>query len=154
MLLRQARLHVARFFSFAILYLALVDTVEPSEVVASILVASVATFAVGSFSANNKVHFSFRPSWLKAICPLPYRILKDSALVLATLVRKRWYDGDNGHFYGWNPEQSHSAGWRALKVLQISIVPNTYAVIVDRDTSHILIHELVRRTEGSSDSSN
>jgi multisubunit Na+/H+ antiporter MnhE subunit len=140
---RRGILHFARFVAFDILYLGLTDTLAISQVAAGVLVALIATIVLAAFTENKSVHFSIRLSWIKAIVPLPYRVLKGSAVVIATLLTGWRQDRSDGRFYERNPEQSHSPSWRALKTIQVSVAPDSYVVTIDQDSGNMLIHELV-----------
>lgn len=147
MLLGHSRLHAARFAGFAVLYLSLTQSLELSEILTGVSSAIIATLAVGAFSSNSRLHFSFEMSWLKKTLTVPYCILRDSVLILWALTPwTRNIIGD-GSFYEETPDELDSPGLRAFETLRISIAPNSYVVKVDSDTGRTLIHQLVGRAE-------
>jgi multisubunit Na+/H+ antiporter MnhE subunit len=142
--------HLIRLVFLFGLYLLLAESLKWPELLMGAGAAAVAVFALGALSRHNDVHFRFDARWLGAMLSAPREIAADSLLVLGNLfpmlLRPR---PSFGHFQRRRSEQVPRAelpAWRAFKVADISLAPNTYVVDVQKQRrGRLLIHQLADR---------
>jgi multisubunit Na+/H+ antiporter MnhE subunit len=147
---RKAGAHTIRFASLVVLYLLLAENFDKAELAAGAAATLIAVIALAALSEHNDVHFLFDPKWLKLLAAMARAIVRDSFLVLRSLPRLAMRPREKfGHFQWRNFEESipqqRLPAWRALKIVEISLPPNTYVVDIDRARALILIHQLAQR---------
>ncbi len=149
-----------RFAVFFGVYLLLVDQLVTDELVAGAATAVVATIAFETLHAHTQRHFAIRIAWLRRLASLPWSVLKDTATILRAGFGRVPPDGLGRTLAipfrsqtGLPP--AHKAGRRALVLGGISVTPNVFVVLRQRDrdarrqplpTGSLLVHQLVPRT--------
>lgn len=139
---------VAWWVSLLGLYLLLVGKLTWPESVAGALAAALG--ATGATAAALAGHLHFRPHlrWLRQVAGLPWRVLADCGIVAAALwraaVRRRPVKGEFRTIpFDPGDESGASAARRALVAAGVSVAPNTFVVVVDREHRVLLVHQLV-----------
>jgi hypothetical protein len=128
-------------------YLLLAEDFAALEIVAAAGSGVLGALALRALLNTEPVRFSFSWRWSWGVFLLPYKIFRDSLLILWMLPALILHRSDRvGTFYekladsGDSPE---AAANRALSVIDISMPPNTYVVEVDTGHNTQTIHRLV-----------
>jgi multisubunit Na+/H+ antiporter MnhE subunit len=133
----------ASFAALLLLWLALVGTRDPTEVVAGLIATTIAAIATCALHAVGLQSLVVRTrSWLAFARGLA-RLPRDTLLVMVALVRRT-----RGTFQ--TSPLPRGRDWRrqaerGLGALAASLAPNTIVVDIDVERRHALRHELVAR---------
>jgi len=131
-----------------IVWLLLVDTVQPQELLVGALAASVAASVAIAVHRQGYIRFWPRAAWLRETPSLIWDVIVDCGLLGGALwdklVRRRpvrgvtirvpfHHGGDNGR----------DGARRALVNFAVSLTPNSYVVDIDPEADSLLVHRLV-----------
>jgi hypothetical protein len=139
---------LAWFAALNLLWLLLISAWIPEEAVLGLFASAVAATAAEAVREQPIAGFRLRARWLWRTYVLPWRALRESSLVLATLVRQLAGRGvARGTFRLLPialPDDPHEqAAKRALVTAGESFSPNSYVLTIDTRRGVILKHELV-----------
>ncbi len=130
------------------LWLLLVDTLDPPELIAGAAAALIAALAGGLACHSSVV---FRPSRVSPANAwrLPLEVVRDTVVVLrATLLHllrvRRLAGGFDVQPAGPEAGSARASGRRAAALLRTSVAPNTVALGYDPRRGGIVVHHLVR----------
>jgi multisubunit Na+/H+ antiporter MnhE subunit len=127
------------------LWLLLVGTVNRLQLVAG---AVALAFALGAlFAARRQLpRYRVEPRLLAGLVRLPWELLRDSLVVLASIPRRT-----EGHFRSAElrtRDDPAGRGTRAFAEGRGTLAPNAIVVDVDHEQGLVLLHELDRRVPG------
>jgi multisubunit Na+/H+ antiporter MnhE subunit len=128
------------------LWLLLVDTFDPPELLAGAAAALIGV-AAGAIACRN-LGVRIEPRELLRLAPLPLAAVRDTVTVTAALVEHLSGRRRTGTFrqlpLGDAPaDAATAAGSRVLQVLATSFAPNRYVVDVDAAAHSVTVHVLV-----------
>jgi hypothetical protein len=131
-----------------VLWLLLVGTVAPSEIVAGIAAAAVAATAVEVVRRQGVVRFRPDPRWLRRAWGLPWQTLEEFGRLVAAVwrslvLRRRVVGRFSDVPFPVGGNDSRSAARRAVFTVGASFAPNTYVVDFDRGEGRVQVHRLV-----------
>jgi multisubunit Na+/H+ antiporter MnhE subunit len=130
------------------LWLLFVDSSATPEIVAGLGASVVGAVAADVVRSQRAVHFRPRLRWIVYTWRLPWRIMVDSALVMAALwrrlaMREQVRGALRAVPFPAGGDDPEAAAWRAFAVIATSVAPNTYVIGFDRDRGVALVHQLV-----------
>jgi len=128
------------------LWLLLVGNVRTPELVAGAVAAVLGVAGVAA-ARRHLPEYRLELRLLATLLPLPWELLRDSAVVLATLPRRT-----QGRFRSTSlavPAGARGRGVQALAEARGSLAPNAYVVDVDAVRRLVLLHELDAGVEGT-----
>jgi multisubunit Na+/H+ antiporter MnhE subunit len=134
---RGAGAFVAVWAALTALWLLAVGAFDRTDVVAGVLAGAVAATAALLVGRERLAPFDFRAGWLLELRSVPWRVLRDSVVVLAALVRRVRGAWDERPVTNARP-----AGRRAFLAWLGSLGPNTVVVDVDAERGVELVHSL------------
>lgn len=151
-MLGSLRFWAGWWLGFIPLYLLLAGSLSWQEIVAGIVVASLAALAVTATRHAGRLHFRPRLRWISYFRHLPGRVLADCVLVTAalarTLLRRQNIEGAFRTIpFDPGGDDAESAARRALVVGAACLAPNSYIVAVDAEGKQLLLHQLVPSTQ-------
>lgn len=133
------------------LWLLFASGATPAEVGAGAVGAGIATAVTVLAFRALRVRFAPQPAWALALGRLPLQLVRDTALVCATLPRAVAGRPPRGSY---RTVAANTGGGghlgearRALLTNLLSLPPNTIVVSFDEDRNAMLVHQLVRRAE-------
>lgn len=137
------------------LWLILTGTGEWAEILAGLLAGALVAAVVEASRAAGGIHFRPRGSWLRFTLLLPPRLLRD-CWYLAVALWRHVVKGQRttGRFRAVplanSGGEEMASARRALAIAGISLLPNSYALGIDKDEEEerMLIHELVPVEDG------
>lgn len=130
------------------LWLLVVGSLAPSELVAGVIVAAMAAAVVDVIRREHVSGFRPDPRWLLRLRTVPGRTLREFGLLVAALarvvlLRRRVV----GRFVAVDVEvggnDGRSIARRALVVAGASIAPNSYVVDFDHEGDRVIVHQLL-----------
>ena len=138
------------------LWLLLVGTVDPAEVVAGAAAAAIAATTATWVLAPSQERFRPRARWLARVGRLAWAAARDTGLIFAALWRhvvlRRPVEGRfRAVRFEWDGHGAQAMARRALAKAAGSFAPNTYVVGIDEDDDVILVHQLVARADVARD---
>ena len=143
-----ARAWVTWWALLAALWLALVDTVAPPELVTGAVAAAVA--ATGAVLVRGQQILLLRPraAWVRGVWRPAVGVVTDLRPLLRTLWRRGIRRRDERGVlvevpYAAVAEEPRAAAHRVFTEALGSMAPNTFVVAVDRERRTMLVHELV-----------
>jgi len=146
--MRRVALWLAWWAFLFVVWLLLVDTLAPAEVIGGVLFSAIA--AVGAEAVRGSRLVRLRPWGLLPRKPfrLPVTVVTDCWQLGLALWRQLRRPEDNvGAFRGIpfdaGGDDPRSSTRRAVYTATISLTPNTYVVGIDLEENNMLIHELV-----------
>ena len=134
--------------ALVVVWLLLVDTLDPDELVVGAFAAAVAASVAVAVHRLGYIRFRPRLAWLREVPALCVGIVADCGLLAAALWRRVvrrervggtmfrvpfHHGGDNGR----------DGARRALVNFAVSITPNSYVVDIDPEGDSLLVHRLV-----------
>lgn len=130
-------------------YLLLAGTLDLSEIVTGVIMATLTMGLVLAIRAQREGHYKAKLAWLSRFNRLPGQVITDTALVLTALWRRLTLGDDRFGafhtlpFYPGREKDPEDAARRALVTGAISLPPNSYVVTLDPEKETLLIHQLV-----------
>ncbi len=133
-------------------YFLLIGKASWPETLAAGVGAAIAATAVVVTQRSGALRFRVRVRWAVHFLQLPWRVLADTGIVLAALVRRLVLRRSvHGVFraipFAGGGDDPASAARRALVIAGASLAPNTYVIAIDRDAELLLVHQLVPSPE-------
>jgi multisubunit Na+/H+ antiporter MnhE subunit len=130
-----------------VLWLAVVGSVAISEIVAGVAAAAVASTAVEVVRRQHIAPFRPDPRWVFRLRTVPWRTVREFALLTWALVRAIFGRRVVGRFLALDVEvggeDGRSSARRALLTAGASISPNAYVVDFDHEGDRVIVHQLV-----------
>ena len=129
-------------------WLLLVETVALPELLVGVVAAGLAASVAETVRELGYVRFAPRVVWLRYVPRIGGQVLVDCGILFAALGRRLLQRRDvRGVMLRipvrYGDDSARDAARRALLNFGVSITPNTYVVDLDRETSTVLIHQLV-----------
>ena len=136
------------FAALNVLWLVLISAWVPEEEILGLFAAAVGATAAEAVREQGVAGFRLRVHWLWHARMLPWRAVRETALVLVALARLVTGRGTfRGRFRVVRvslPEDPHEqAAKRALLTAGESFAPNSYVLAIDNQEGLMLTHELV-----------
>jgi multisubunit Na+/H+ antiporter MnhE subunit len=146
--LARAITWLAWWAALAAIWLLLVDTVDPEELLVGALAASVAASVAIAMQRRGYIRFWPRARWARYVPNLVRDVVVDTGLLTVAVWRKLvlrqpvrgetirvpfHHGGDNGR----------DGARRALVNFAVSLTPNSYVVDIDPEADSLLVHRLV-----------
>jgi multisubunit Na+/H+ antiporter MnhE subunit len=143
-----AVLWLAWWAALLIIWLLLVDTLDPEELLVGAVAASVAASVALAVHRRGYIRFWPRAAWFRQTPALVWDVIADCGLLAGALWRKVvlrqpvrgimirvpfHHGGDNGR----------DGARRALVNIAVSLTPNSYVVDIDPEADSLLVHRLV-----------
>jgi multisubunit Na+/H+ antiporter MnhE subunit len=135
------------------LYWLLVFKTEPAELVAGAICGAISATGTDLVRRHGSLRFALEWRWLRALLPLPWLVLRDTATLLRVLWRVIVRREDvRGRFVARPFEGAHrrgakAAGRRAVIKFAGSVAPNSLVVGFADRHDRVLLHELVPNDE-------
>ena len=131
-----------------LLWLVLVGTVAPLELLAGAIAAVIGAAVAELVRAHALQGYTLDPRWLGVFVRPLARVVPDFVLVMVALARTlATREAPNGRYVVVSLRDEgtkrRAAGWRALAGAAGSIAPNSVVVTVEREPGRMLVHELV-----------
>ena len=132
-------------------WLLVTSTIAGSEAIVGVGASAIAATFAELVRTNVSPKFRPRARWLWKARRLPWRMVSDTALVMASLwghvTRTRQARGSFRAipFRHGDPEDPTDVARRALAEIGVSLTPNTVVVGIDPSRDLLLVHELVQR---------
>ena len=140
--MRRFAAWLAWYAGLLVLWLVFVGTVQDVERIAGLCAAALGATAAEIVRSQGLLDFRVEWRWLRLLWRPFWRLVPDTVVVLAALVRRR-----SGRFheveFPTGGDRPVDAGRRAFAALAPSLAPNKLVVDVDRDAGVVLVHELV-----------
>jgi multisubunit Na+/H+ antiporter MnhE subunit len=139
---------LAWWAALAVIWLLLVDTLDPQELLVGAGAASVAATVAAAVHRRGYIRFWPKAAWLREVPNLFRDVIVDCGLLAAALWRRVarhqpvrgetirvpfHHGGDNGR----------DGARRALVNFAVSLTPNSYVVDIDPEGNSLLVHRLV-----------
>lgn len=146
--IKLAGIWLAWCAALAVVWLLLVDTLDPEELVVGAMASSVAATVAVAVHRRGYIRFWPRAAWLREIPNVVRDVIVDCGRLGAALWRRLvlrhpvhgatirvpfHHGGDNGR----------DGARRALVNFAVSLTPNTYVVDIDPEGDSLLVHRLV-----------
>jgi multisubunit Na+/H+ antiporter MnhE subunit len=137
------------WFILIILYLLLAGTLDLSETVAGVIIATLTMGLLTVVRGQRERHYRARLRWLSHFKRLPGQVITDTALLITALWRrltlgeKRFGVFQTLPFNPGAEKDPEDATRRALVTSAISLPPNSYVVAIDREEETLIVHQLV-----------
>jgi multisubunit Na+/H+ antiporter MnhE subunit len=129
------------------LWMLLAGSVAASEIVVGLLAAAIAAAAVEVVRRQGLVRFRPDPRWLLRVRFIPWRTVREFAMVTGALGRSLLGRRVVGRFIAVDApvrgSDGRSVARRALMAVGASVAPNSYVVDFDRQGGRIIVHQLV-----------
>jgi multisubunit Na+/H+ antiporter MnhE subunit len=144
---------LAWFGALNVLWLVFISAWVWEEAVLGLFASAVAATAAEAVREQGVAGFRPRVRWLLQVRILPWRVVRETALVLAALARQVTGRGPvHGRFrvvpVVLPDDQREQAAKRALLTAGESFAPNAYVVTIDNREGLMLVHELLAEDEG------
>lgn len=145
---------VVRFVAFAIvnyvimlgLWFLYTASLTFSELLAGAAAAVLATIGMAVVQEQNFARFSPEAKWLLYLLPLPWSVLKDTAIVFAAAAKYALYRKSDGYLirvpFDAGGEDAKSSARRAMAIALTTIAPNSILIGIDREANAALVHLL------------
>jgi multisubunit Na+/H+ antiporter MnhE subunit len=135
------------------LWLVFIAAWVPEEELLGLVAAAIAATAAQAVSEQRVAEFRLRWRWLWRARVLPWRIVRESALVLVVLARHVTRRAPaRGRFrvvpVALPRDRAEQAGKRALLTAGESLAPNGYVITIDTRKELMLMHELELGDDG------
>jgi hypothetical protein len=137
-----ARAWLAWWALLTALYIVLVDSRRPEELVAAVAVGALGATAAVLVRQGREVVLRPRPRWIIHELRSVLRWPRDLALLAAALVRRPQGEVVELPFEATGSDP-HDAARRALAVAGRSVAPNTVVIAIDEERGVLLEHRLV-----------
>jgi multisubunit Na+/H+ antiporter MnhE subunit len=139
---------LAWWAALAVVWLLLVDTLDPEEILVGAMAASVGATVAVAVHRRGYIRFWPRAAWLREVPKLVRAVIVDCGLLAVALWRRLvcrqqlhgatirvpfHHGGDNGR----------DGARRALVNFAVSLTPNSYVVDIDPEGDSLLVHQLV-----------
>ena len=130
------------------LWMLLVGTLTPSEVVAGVAAAAIAVFALEVVIRRQGVRFRPDPRWVLRAWVIPWRTVREFgkltlALWRGLVLRRRVVGRFVALDFRARGNDGRSVARRAVVTIAGSFAPNTYVVDFDRQRDRVIVHELL-----------
>ena len=130
-------------------YLLLAGKIEIWELVAAIASGLVAMVSVGAVTSASKPSLRINIRWLAQLRPLPGRVVRDCAVVIAALGPRLVHPLKRGVFqatkFDVTRQTQSDAAKRAFVIATSSLAPNMFVIGIDNEGKRLLFHQLVRK---------
>ena len=139
---------LAWFAGLNLLWLLLISAWVTEEAILGLFAAAVAATAAEAVREQGVAGFRPRARWLRRALPLPWRGLRESALVLTALMRQVTGRGPVRGSFRLVPvrlpdDPNEQTAKRALLTAGESFAPNSYVLAIDNRKRLMLKHELL-----------
>jgi multisubunit Na+/H+ antiporter MnhE subunit len=146
--IKDAGTWLAWWVALMVVWLLLVDTFEPEELLAGAAAASVAATVAATVHRLGYIRFWPRAAWLGEIPHLIWEVVVDGGRLAGALWRKlvRGQDvrGDTIRVpFHHGGDNGRDGARRALVNFAVSLTPNSYVVDIDPMGDSLLVHRLV-----------
>ncbi|HET9110830.1 MAG TPA: hypothetical protein VFN78_08405 [Ktedonobacterales bacterium] len=150
---RRLRDGVIWWCALFVVWLLLVDSFAPPELIAGVGAATLALPIVFVVSAHVERRYRLRMRWLKELRQTPLGVLRDTLLVCRTLVLHlsgrepmrgafRLVPFDVGAQGVTTGDDVAANSWQAFATIATSVTPNTYVIGIDAERGVALVHQL------------
>jgi multisubunit Na+/H+ antiporter MnhE subunit len=121
-------------------------SVKPSELLTGAAAAVLATIGMAVVKGQDFARFSPEVKWLLYFVPLPWTVLKDTAVVFRAAVKYALKRKSDGYLmavkFDAGGEDPKSSARRALATTLTNIAPNSVLIGIDRKNNVALVHLL------------
>jgi multisubunit Na+/H+ antiporter MnhE subunit len=131
-----------------VIWLLLVDTFDPEELIVGALAASVAASVAIAVHRRGYIRFWPRARWAREIPNLMQDVVVDTGLLAKALwqhvVQRRPVRGETIRVpFHHGDDNGRDGARRALVNFAVSLTPNSYVVDIDPEGDSLLVHRLV-----------
>jgi len=146
--LARAGIWLGWWAALMLLWLALVDTLDPAELLVGAVAAAIASTVGLAVHQRGYIRFQPRAAWLLQAPSLVVSVVVDCALLTGALWRKT-VRRENVHGitirvpFHHGDDSGRDGARRALVNFAVSLTPNSYVVDIDPEADSLLVHRLV-----------
>jgi multisubunit Na+/H+ antiporter MnhE subunit len=139
---------LAWWAALMVIWLLLVDTFDPEELIVGALAASIAASVAIAVHRRGYIRFWPRARWAREIPNLVRDVVVDTGLLAKALwqhvVRRRPVRGETIRVpFEHGGDNGRDGARRALVNFAVSLTPNSYVVDIDPEGDSLLVHRLV-----------
>lgn len=143
----MAARYVVGWCLYLCLYLLFAGSIEPAEITAGLITATVTLLLVARLKSRFRRTTSIKPLWLVYLLRIPFSMLQESWLLLTALGKRVAGKEATGifiehHCPGCDYDR-HDAARRAFLTFGVCVTPNSYLVWWDRASGKVLLRQLV-----------
>jgi len=129
-------------------WLLLVDTLVPIELVAGAVAAAIAATVAEAVREGGYVRFSPRLRWLGFVPGLVIGVLRDCGVLTVALWREIRRPGSQRGLlirlpFAYGDQGGRDSARRALVNMGVTLTPNTYVLDLDPEAGVMVVHQLV-----------